>query len=54
MLAKPSFYVAKGSEYDCQCKTHPKAQANKDEQNDDIKSVLPQSIRFWSQCASGG
>jgi hypothetical protein len=54
MIAKPYFYVVEGSEYDCQCKTHAKAQASKEEESDGIKSVLPQSIGFWNRCASGG
>jgi hypothetical protein len=54
MIAKPYFYVVEGSEYDCQCKTHAKAQASKEEESDGIKSVLPQSIGFWNQSASGG
>jgi len=54
MHAKPSFYVVKGSEYNCQCKTHAKTQAIKEEENNGIKSVMLQSIGFWSRCASGG
>jgi len=54
MLANPSFYAAKGSGQDCQCETHSKPQANKCEQKDGVKSVLPQTFgflmvyRFWS------
>jgi hypothetical protein len=46
--------MVKGSEYNYQCKTHAKSQAIKEEENDGIKSVLPQSIGFWSRYASGG
>lgn len=50
MFVNPFIYTAKALEQDCQRKAYSKPQANKGEQKDGTKFVLPQTIRICTSC----